>query len=192
FSARQVLQNAAPGQFPPAEEVETAKEPAATPALVPRRPEAPGDLAIKVKGSDDVMVYRAKCCNPIPGQAIVGYVTRGKGVAVHSLACPNVQNLMYEVERKIEVEWARGASDQFAVKLVIRTDDRPGLLNQLTSILSTENTNIRSLEARTDAEHGDGAIIEMTVEVRDKKQLEKLILAMRRISGVRDVERLLS
>jgi uncharacterized protein with ACT and thioredoxin-like domain len=65
------------------------------------------------------------------------------------------------------------------------------LLNQLTSILSTENTNIRSLEARTDAEHGDGAIIEMTVEVRDKKQLEKLILAMRRISGVRDVERLL-
>jgi GTP pyrophosphokinase len=138
------------------------------------------------------MVYRAKCCNPIPGEAIVGYVTRGKGVAVHSLACPNVQNLMYEVERKIEVEWARGASDQFAVKLVVRTDDRPGLLNQLTSILSTENTNIRSLEARTDAEHGDGAIIEMTVDVRDKKQLEKLIVAMRRISGVRDIERLLS
>jgi GTP pyrophosphokinase len=160
--------------------------------LLPRRQPAAGDLAIKVKGSDDVMVYRAKCCNPIPGEAIVGYVTRGKGVAVHSLACPNVQNLMYEVERKIEVEWARGASDQFAVKLVIRTDDRPGLLNQLTSILSTENTNIRSLEARTDAEHGDGAIIEMTVDVRDKKQLEKLIVAMRRISGVRDIERLLS
>jgi guanosine-3',5'-bis(diphosphate) 3'-pyrophosphohydrolase len=195
FSARQVLQNAAPSQFADLEpeQVESGKEPSsAPPALVPRRQPAPGDLAIKVKGSDDVMVYRAKCCNPIPGEAIVGYVTRGKGVAVHSLACPNVQNLMYEVERKIEVEWARGASDQFAVKLVVRTDDRPGLLNQLTSILSTENTNIRSLEARTDAEHGDGAIIEMTVDVRDKKQLEKLIVAMRRISGVRDIERLLS
>ena len=195
FSARQVLQNAAPGQFADLEpeQVESGKEPSsAPPALIPRRQPAPGDLAIKVKGSDDVMVYRAKCCNPIPGEAIVGYVTRGKGVAVHSLACPNVQNLMYEVERKIEVEWARGASDQFAVKLVVRTDDRPGLLNQLTSILSTENTNIRSLEARTDAEHGDGAIIEMTVDVRDKKQLEKLIVAMRRISGVRDIERLLS
>jgi guanosine-3',5'-bis(diphosphate) 3'-pyrophosphohydrolase len=195
FSARQVLQNAAPGQFAglEPEQVETGKEPSsAPPALLPRRQPAPGDLAIKVKGSDDVMVYRAKCCNPIPGEAIVGYVTRGKGIAVHSLACPNVQNLMYEVERKIEVEWARSASDQFAVKLVVRTDDRPGLLNQLTSILSTENTNIRSLEARTDAEHGDGAIIEMTVDVRDKKQLEKLIVAMRRISGVRDVERLLS
>jgi GTP diphosphokinase / guanosine-3',5'-bis(diphosphate) 3'-diphosphatase len=195
FSARQVLQNAAPGQFvdQAPEQVESDREPSSAPqAFIPRRQPAPGDLAIKVKGSDDVMVYRAKCCNPIPGEAIVGYVTRGKGVAVHSLACPNVQNLMYEVERKIEVEWARGASDQFAVKLVVRTDDRPGLLNQLTSILSTENTNIRSLEARTDAEHGDGAIIEMTVDVRDKKQLEKLIVAMRRISGVRDIERLLS
>jgi GTP pyrophosphokinase len=194
FSARQVLQNAAPGQFADLEpeQVESKEPSSAPPALIPRRQPAPGDLAIKVKGSDDVMVYRAKCCNPIPGEAIVGYVTRGKGVAVHSLACPNVQNLMYEVERKIEVEWARGASDQFAVKLVVRTDDRPGLLNQLTSILSTENTNIRSLEARTDAEHGDGAIIEMTVDVRDKKQLEKLIVAMRRISGVRDIERLLS
>ena len=190
FSARQVLQNAAPDQLL-APEPAVEKEPAPV-AQPPRRPGARGDLAIKVKGSDDVMVYRAKCCNPIPGEAIVGYVTRGKGVAVHALACPNVQNLMYEVERKIEVEWARSASDQFAVKLVVRTDDRPGLLNQLTSILSTENTNIRSLEARTDAERGDGAIIEMTVDVRDKKQLEKLIVAMRRISGVRDVERLLS
>jgi len=83
-------------------------------------------------------------------------------------------------------------ADAFAVKLVVRTTIAPGCSIKLTSILSTENTNIRSLEARTDAEHGEGAIIEMTVEVRDKKQLEKLILAMRRISGVRDVERLLS
>jgi guanosine-3',5'-bis(diphosphate) 3'-pyrophosphohydrolase len=192
YSARQVLQNAAPEQFAANAPAEAEIEPHPAPAPVPRRAPAPGDLAVKVKGSDDLLVYRAKCCNPIPGEAIVGYVTRGKGVAVHSLACPNVQNLMYEVERKIDVEWARSSADSFAVKLVVRTDDRPGLLNQLTSILSTENTNIRSLEARTDAEHGEGAIIEMTVEVRDKKQLEKLVLAMRRISGVRDVERLLS
>jgi guanosine-3',5'-bis(diphosphate) 3'-pyrophosphohydrolase len=191
FSARQVLQNAAPAQFDVLQPAETVEQPAPAPVPGPRRAPA-GDVTVKVKGSDDLLVYRAKCCNPIPGEAIVGYVTRGKGVAVHALACPNVQNLMYEVERKIDVEWARSATDQFAVKLVVRTDDRPGLLNQLTSILSTENTNIRSLEARTDAERGDGAIIEMTVEVRDKKQLEKLVLAMRRISGVRDVERLLN
>src|SRR6202035_2045631 len=113
FSARQVLQNAAPSQFAELEpeQVESEREPSTAPALIPRRQPAPGDLAIKVKGSDDVMVYRAKCCNPIPGEAIVGYVTRGKGVAVHSLACPNVQNLMYEVERKIDVEWARSTRE---------------------------------------------------------------------------------
>ncbi len=71
------------------------------------------DAVIKVRGIDDLMVYRAKCCNPIRGEAIVGYVTRGKGVAVHSKACPNVQNLMYDVERKIEVEWARAADETF-------------------------------------------------------------------------------
>ena len=107
FSARQVLQNAAPDQFPEDNKAETETAPLPAPAAIPinRRMPAGGDLAIKVKGSDDLLVYRAKCCNPIPGEAIVGYVTRGKGVAVHSLACPNVQNLMYEVERKIDVEW---------------------------------------------------------------------------------------
>ena len=93
------------------------------------------------------------------------------------------------MERKIEVEWARSASDAFPVKIVVHTDDRPGMLNQLTSVLSDENTNIRSLEAKTEQETMDGALVEMTVDVRDKKHLEKLVSAMRRISGVRDVER---
>jgi GTP pyrophosphokinase len=165
-------------------------EPAPPPPAptMPGRPNDP-DAVIKVRGLDDLLVYRAKCCNPIRGEAIVGYVTRGKGVAVHSKACPNVQNLMYDVERKIEVEWARAVEDSFPVRIVIHTDDRPGMLNQLTSILSDENANIRSLEAKTELDK-DGGVIEMTVDVRDKKQLEKLVSAMRRISGVRDVERL--
>ncbi|MBI1786744.1 MAG: bifunctional (p)ppGpp synthetase/guanosine-3',5'-bis(diphosphate) 3'-pyrophosphohydrolase [Acidobacteria bacterium] len=201
FSARQVLQKAAPGQI--ADLPAAAEKPVVGAPPAPARPEAPldfplpsrgpgQDVTIRVSGGEDLLVYRAKCCNPIRGEAIVGYVTRGKGVAVHSRACPNVQNLMYEVERKIDVEWARSAADSFAVKLVVHTDDRPGLLNQLTSILSAENNNIRSLEARTEMGHGEGAVIEMTVDVRDKKQLEKLVGAMRRTSGVRDVERLLS
>jgi GTP pyrophosphokinase len=96
---------------------------------------------------------------------------------------------MYDVERKIEVEWARSTADAFPVKIVVHTDDRPGMLNQITNVLSGENTNIRSLEAKTDLDH-DGALVEMTVDVRDKKQLEKLVAIMRRLSGVRDVERL--
>ena len=190
FSARQVLVKIAPGVV----KEETAEpRPAAESAPAPQS--APGgrrgdnDGVIRVRGVDDLMVYRAKCCNPIRGEAIVGYVTRGKGVAVHSKACPNVQSLMYDVERKIEVEWARAAEDSFPVRIVVHTDDRPGMLNQLTGVLSDENTNIRSLEAKTETDH-DGGVVEMTVDVRDKKQLEKLVAAMRRISGVRDVERL--
>jgi guanosine-3',5'-bis(diphosphate) 3'-pyrophosphohydrolase len=185
FSARQVLQKSAPEQV--------VEEP--PPAPVHETP-APAhgkedDSVIRVHGLDDVMVYRAKCCNPIKGEAIVGYVTRGKGIAVHSRACPNVQNLMYDCERKIEVEWERNTKDTFPVRIIVKTDDRPGLLHQLTTILANENTNVRSLEARTDfsTDDSDAASIEMTVDVRDKKQLEKLCSAMRRISGVRDVER---
>ncbi len=193
FSARQVLVKVAPGAMKE-EPQDTKPAPADSqpssgmPSTMPGRPHD-GDAVIKVRGMDDLLVYRAKCCNPIRGEAIVGYVTRGKGVAVHSKLCPNVQSLMYDVERKIEVEWARAAEDAFPVRIVIHTDDRPGMLNQLTSVLSSENSNIRSLEAKTELDH-DGGVVEMTVDVRDKKQLEKLVSAMRRISGVRDVERL--
>ena len=192
FSARQVLQKAAPEQI--------AEEPMLPPPVVEPPPgqgkdyrQRDDDAVIRIHGVDDVMVYRAKCCNPIKGEGIVGYVTRGKGIAVHSRTCPNVQNLMYDAERKIEVEWARNASDTFPVRIVVHTDDRPGLLHQLTSVLSDENTNVRTLEARTEVNStNDAALIEMTVDVRDKKQLEKLCSAMRRISGVRDVERLVN
>ncbi|MFN7994790.1 MAG: bifunctional (p)ppGpp synthetase/guanosine-3',5'-bis(diphosphate) 3'-pyrophosphohydrolase [Bryobacteraceae bacterium] len=192
FSARQVLQKIAPDQvMPDAPDTKAVSQPDVAPAPAAGQNRVDADAVIRVKGVDELLVYRAKCCNPIRGEAIVGYVTRGKGVAVHSKLCSNVQSLMYDVERKIEVEWARAAADAFPVKVVVHTDDRPGMLAQLTSVLSSENTNIRSLEAKTETEH-DGALVEMTVDVRDKKQLEKLVAAMRRISGVRDVERLLS
>jgi guanosine-3',5'-bis(diphosphate) 3'-pyrophosphohydrolase len=161
-----------------------------TAAAPPTTPRKGGDLTIKVRGVDDVLVYRAGCCNPIPGEPIVGYITRGKGVAVHSVNCRNVQSLFYEVERKIDVEWDDGARS-FPVRLCVYTDDRPGILNKLTSILNDENSNIRSLEARPDDTRDlDGALVEMTVDIHDKKQLERITSSIRRISGVRDVERI--
>jgi GTP pyrophosphokinase len=88
------------------------------------------------------------------------------------------------------VEWARATTETFPVRVVVHTDDRPGMLNQLTSVLAAEQSNIRSLEATSDEKRGsDGAKIDMTVEIRDKKQLERVVAAIRRISGVRDVER---
>lgn len=189
-SARQILSRFAPtGELLPPAPPAPVPPPPATP--IPGHPGPDNsDLVIRVTGADDLLVYRAKCCNPIRGEAIVGYITRGKGVGVHSLSCPNVQNLMYEVDRRIDVEWARAATDNFMVKMVVYTEDRPGVLNQLTSVLTHENSNIRSLEARSDERRGpDNAIVDMTVEVRDKKQLERVVAGMRRIPGVRDVER---
>jgi len=182
YSARQVLGKLAP---------ETAEQEAPAAPAAPPSPAAPAsDLVILVKGADDLLTYRAKCCNPIRGEPIVGYVTRGKGVAVHAKSCSNVQNLMYEAERRIEVEWARGANESFNVRLMVHTDDRTGMLNHLTQILFDEEVNIRSVEARSEAGGVDGAIVEMTIEVRDKKQLERITGSMRRVSGVRDIERI--
>lgn len=189
FSARQVLIKLAPEQVEASERSTAPAEPA-TPAVP--QPDRGGDkdLVIRVKGIDDVMVYRAKCCNPIRGEQIVGYITRGKGVAVHSVNCTNVQNLMYEVERKIAVEWVRATEDTFAVRLTAYADDRPGILSHLTSVVFQEGSNIKALEAQPDEQRGDGsAIINVLLDVRDKKQLERVVAAVRRISGIRDVER---
>jgi GTP diphosphokinase / guanosine-3',5'-bis(diphosphate) 3'-diphosphatase len=192
FSPRQVLQKLAPDQIGE-ETPEVVKTPAES---VPTAPAGTGhtgaqDAVIRVKGFDDLLVYRAKCCNPIVGEPIVGYVSRGKGVGVHSKLCPNVQNLMFEVDRKIDVEWAGNATEAAPVRLIVQTDDRPGLLAQITVILSNEKANIRSLEARTNiGDAGEGADIEMTIDIRDKKQLERVFGAIRRTSGVRDVKRL--
>jgi GTP pyrophosphokinase len=187
FSARQLLQKIAPDEVP--------VEPAVPDVDIARPPHPQasplGDEGvIQVRGADDVLVYRAKCCNPIRGEKIVGYITRGKGVAVHSALCPNVQNLMYEAERKIDVEWARTSSDPLPVKVIVYTDDRPGILHQLTSILSHESTNIRTLEARGDhSRNGETAVVDILLDVRDKKQLERVVTAFRRVPGVRDIER---
>ncbi len=185
FSPRKILQKIAPAGGP--ENQETAAS--APPGPPAGRAAEAGDLVLRVKGVDDILIYRAKCCNPICGEPIVGYITRGKGVAVHATWCPNVQNLLYEVERRIDVEWGPPSGQSYPVKLVAHIEDRPGMLNHLTTILFNENVNIRTLEARGDAAHGDAAVVDMTIEVRDKKQLERLLGAMRRVSGVRDVQR---
>ena len=110
-----------------------------------------GNNAIRVKGHGDLLVYRARCCNPIRGEDVVGYVTRGKGVAVHAVNCPNVMNLMYEPERRIDVEWARdeGTPSSYPVKLTVFCDDRFGMLKQITAVISDAKTNIRNIEVRS-------------------------------------------
>jgi GTP diphosphokinase / guanosine-3',5'-bis(diphosphate) 3'-diphosphatase len=164
------------------------KPPEGAVASVVRRVLGTGEEKIKVRGFDDLMVFRARCCNPIRGEKIVGYITRGKGVSVHSATCPNVVNLLYDPERRIDVEWDKAdAVARYTVKLTMEVEDRKGLLAAVSAKIADINTNIKNMEARTD--EGTHARIDMTVEISDMKHLEKVIKSLRGVEGVIGVER---
>src|SRR5262252_7981408 len=195
YSARQILAKLSPGlsEEPAPEELPKSTGTLGTAIRRVFGQSAEGG-AIKVKGYNDLMVYRARCCNPIRGEAVVGYVTRGKGVAVHAVSCPNVTNLMYEADRRIAVEWAKpstmGKSDAkatYPVKLTVFCDDRAGMLKQLTAVISDDNTNIRNIEART---ADSQATIDVVIDIEDVKHLERVMSGLRKIPGIRDVQRL--
>ena len=142
---------------------------------------------IRVKGEYDLLATLATCCRPVPGDEIVGYVTRGRGVSVHATACPNVKALLFDPGREIEVEWEKAADASFTVDLEIRTEDRPGLLAKITQVISAANSNIQAIEART---LPDGtATIQGSVTTPDRKHLDKLLLTLRGLTGVTQVRR---
>ena len=143
---------------------------------------------IKVRGADDILVFRARCCNPIRGERIVGYITRGKGVSVHSANCSNVVSLLYDPERRIDVEWDKGEEGEpsYTVRLTVKVEDRKGILADVSARVAGINTNIKTMEATTDEREGR---IEMTVEINDLKHLEKVIKSLRGVEGVLNVER---
>jgi GTP diphosphokinase / guanosine-3',5'-bis(diphosphate) 3'-diphosphatase len=189
YSARQVLAKLAPAGSEPIAESEESKQKEAGITSVVRRVFGGDNNALTVKGSGDLLVYRARCCNPIRGEAIVGYVTRGKGVAVHAISCPNVVNLMYEPERRIEVAWARDEStpSSYPVKLTVFCDDRYGMLKLITGVIGDAKSNIRNIETRT---ANSQAVVDIILDITDLKHLETIIHGLRKIPGVRDVQRL--
>jgi GTP diphosphokinase / guanosine-3',5'-bis(diphosphate) 3'-diphosphatase len=182
FAARQVL-----ARLVPSTGLEPA-QPSRISSAVKRALGLSSDPAIEVHGHDDLMVYRAKCCNPVRGEAIVGYITRGKGIAVHSKVCPNVQNLIYDSNRRIDVEWAGPKYGLYTVKLTLLTADRQGMLADVTAAISDVHSNIQNIEART----GDNrALIDVTLDIVDVQHLDKIISSLRRIEGVIEVDRVM-
>ena len=184
FSARQVLTRYFGEPSKESEKPETDAKPTLVKTV--KRMLGFGEAPLIVKGQDDLLVFRAKCCNPIPGDDIVGYVTRGRGVAVHTRVCPNVQNLLYQTERRISVEWGGENASTFPVELLIRAKDRPGLLAEITGVISGAGSNIRTLESRPDRQN---ARVEASLEITDKRQLETILSNIRRVNGVYGVER---
>jgi GTP pyrophosphokinase len=172
---------------------ELKEKPEGVVSRVVRRALGRGERRIKVSGMEDMMIGLAKCCNPVRGEPIVGYISRGKGVSVHSAQCPNVSQLMYDPERRIDVEWtsAEGEGESlFEVKLVLDVEDQQGLLAKIVSAVAEEKTNIKDVEARTF--DTTDATITMVLTVADRQQMDRVIARIRRIKGVRAVARALS
>jgi GTP pyrophosphokinase len=142
--------------------------------------------AISVRGHGDLMIYRARCCNPIPGDEIIGYVTRGRGVAIHNKNCKNVQNLLYDAARRMPAEWTSSSGTTYPVRLVVRTEDRPGILAAITAVISDAKANIRTLATLS---QNFQARMEISLEISDRKQLERILANIKKVSGVLDVER---
>jgi len=189
YSARQVLAKLSPAAGQPLADQEETRPSESAVSSVVRRVFGSDNNTITVKGSGDLLVYRARCCNPIRGEGIVGYVTRGKGVAVHAVSCPNVVNLMYEPERRIDVSWAKDEStpNAYPVKLTVFCDDRYGMLKLITGVIGDAKSNIRNIEART---ANSQAVVDIILDISDLKHLETIINGLRKIPGVRDVQRL--
>ncbi len=147
-----------------------------------------GEDAIVVKGVDNLLTTRARCCNPLRGEDIIGYISLGKGIVVHNKRCKNVKQLMINKDRIVEVEWAQNDSNEIqSVRLLVTTENRTGMLAGITNAIADIKTGIRNATAQVS--DNDKGLIEVTIEVYDKKHLDKVINSVGQVSGVISVER---
>jgi GTP pyrophosphokinase len=141
---------------------------------------------VRIQGVDGLMIRYSQCCQPVPGDPVVGYVTRGRGVSIHRADCPNLLLLSAEPERRLEIDWQEMEGELFVVRLGIEATDRRGLYADLAAAVTETGTNIKSMEMRS----GDGGVFgSVLVEVENLSHLQKIVKAIRRVKGVTDVAR---
>ncbi|SMC59703.1 RelA/SpoT family protein [Sporomusa malonica] len=156
--------------------------------LKPKRPKSKVSHGILVKGESGLMVRLARCCNPLPGDVIVGYITRGRGVSVHRADCPNILNNPEEYERMIEVNWDMPGDTLYKVSIEIAGGDRPNLLSDIMMVAADARINVSSLNARV--QKNKTAIINMDIDIGNLAQLEHIMNKIRRVSDVFSVHRM--
>ncbi len=185
-SPQQLLQ-----QLVPAEKLAAPPPPSSDSPLSPitelfRKMARRNTEGVRINGIDDVLVRYGKCCNPVPGDAIVGYITRGRGVTVHTLTCEKTRGI--DPERRVDVAWDVRGDLKRPVSLRVVTNDRPGILAEISHIFSEAGMNISQASCRTTAP-GERAINDFEVTVGDLKQLTSVIRSIERIDGVQTVQR---
>lgn len=145
-------------------------------------------MGVIVKGVDNVMVRFAKCCSPVPGDEIIGYVTKGRGISIHRKDCPNIKEYLFDRNKIVEVEWDQGRNIAYQADIQIMASDRFGLLTEVTSVLADVKIAVKAVNARTTKDNI--AIINLTLEIISKEQLEKVMNKLKALEGVMDVYRL--
>ncbi|MEW6379276.1 MAG: bifunctional (p)ppGpp synthetase/guanosine-3',5'-bis(diphosphate) 3'-pyrophosphohydrolase [bacterium] len=184
ISARQVL-----SELLPQEKLQPRPEPSKLQKVITRITQRKEE-GVKIKGVDDVMARFAKCCNPVPGDKIVGFITRGRGVSVHRANCPNVDPFLYGTERLIETTWDVKGNIPYQVEIHVRCAHKPGMLAKITAAISESEINIMTADVKAT---GDTyATCRFTLEITNLKQLEKVINSIKTIRDVIEVERVTS
>lgn len=150
-------------------------------------PKKHSDSIISVKGHSDILVHLARCCNPLPGEPIIGFITRGRGISIHTKSCPNVQKLIFNAERILESQWQVSKGEKFLTRLMIRVENNPGVLAKITSAIAQLDINIQHLEAKV--EDNMRATISLVAEVDNIEQLSDIASEIQEIKGVLSVKR---
>jgi GTP diphosphokinase / guanosine-3',5'-bis(diphosphate) 3'-diphosphatase len=171
-------------QLFPGEDSTPAKPPTALERLVERvRGNGRG---VRIQGLDNTLVRYSQCCQPVPGDDVIGYITRGRGISIHRTDCPNVLNLSQHPERRIEIEWEAESGERFYVRIIVDGTDRRGLLSDIATAITTTGTNISSAEIKSKEGGMTGSFV---VEVQDLNHLKKVMKFIRRVNGVLSAER---
>lgn len=145
---------------------------------------------IKIRGVDNIMFHRSKCCYPLPGERVTGFVTRGRGISIHTLDCSTLEAHTIDTDRLVDVEWSGDGEATYSIKVQVLTIDKRGLLAELSAVLSTNNVNINHLDASTT--HEKQALFNFILDIRDKRQLDLIVRKITQIQGIIDVKRVQS
>jgi GTP diphosphokinase / guanosine-3',5'-bis(diphosphate) 3'-diphosphatase len=152
------------------------------------RPAKPASGGMKISGMDNMLIHLSKCCNPVPGDKILGFITRGRGVSVHTADCTNIGDLTFDKDRLVDVSWGDLKAGAHSVKISVQTKDKPGLLASVSSSISAAEANITHAEVTT--KEDKQAMLIFTIDIRDVEHLNRIIKNIEAIKGVIDVKRI--
>jgi GTP pyrophosphokinase len=142
---------------------------------------------MKISGMDNMLIHLSKCCNPLPGDKVIGFITRGRGVSVHTTDCTNMSELTFDKERLVDVSWGDFKPSAHSVRIAIKTEDKPGLLASVSSSISALDANITHAEATVDG--NKKAMLSFAIDVNDIEHLTRVIKSIEEINGVLQVKR---